>query len=103
MERTYLYIWVGATAALSCASIAFKVMTGRKLPPSDAFFKASITLGGALMMFRIFLKVFNSDTIQAELESDGTLAICASTVWISFLGVKEAVVTLFFDAKKSHR
>lgn len=55
------------------------------------------------MMFRIFLKVLNSDTMQAELESDGTIAICASTIWISFLGIKEAVVILFFDTKKSRQ
>ena len=103
MERTYLYTWLGSTIVLACASITFKIVMKRKLTPSDHFFKASITLGGALMMFRIFLKVLNSDTMQAELESDGTIAICASTIWISFLGIKEAVVILFFDTKKSRQ
>jgi len=103
MERIYLYVWTGASAALTLTAILVRTIRGQRLPPSENFFKASVTLGGAIMMLRVFLKVFNSDVIQAELESDGIIAICASSLWIAFLGLKESVVMLCFDTKKPRR
>ena len=61
MERIYLYVWIGASAALTLTSILVRTIRGQSLPPSEIFFKASVTLGGAIMMLRVFLKVFSSD------------------------------------------
>jgi hypothetical protein len=93
-DSIYLRIWLGTMVALIATSLLSRKARGRKMPSSQDFFVAACTLGGVITMIRVFITVFTQPDIQALLNWDGTIATCASSLWIAFFGLKE-IVKLF--------
>jgi hypothetical protein len=93
-DLIYLCIWLGTMVALIAISFLSRKARGRKMPSSEKFLIAAMTLGGVITMFRVFLNVFTQPDIQAALEWDGMIVTCGSSLWIAFLGLKE-IVKLF--------
>jgi hypothetical protein len=93
-DLIWLRIWLGTMVVLIVTSLLYRQARGSKIPSSQDFFVAACTLGGVITMVRVFITVFTEPDIQTALDWDGTIATCASSLWIAFFGVKE-IVKLF--------
>lgn len=65
----------------------------KPLDPQD-FVTAAFAFGGAITLVRILIKAITHEPLQAELEWDGTLALCISASLGIYLSLKE-VLRLF--------
>ncbi|MGB3297837.1 MAG: hypothetical protein WBA76_06175 [Phormidesmis sp.] len=68
---------------------------GKKAPSPQDFVAAAFALGGAITLVRILIKVLTQETLQADLEWDGTIALCISATLGTYLALREFVKVLF--------
>lgn len=94
MNLNFLYIWLGGMLGVTIVSPLVRKMRGRRLAATQDFIVAGFALGSAIALFRVLIKVITDQTLQADLEWDGTVAICISAGLGIFLSLKE-VVKLF--------
>ena len=103
MNQIFLYIWLSVTLFTIATSLLFRLARGKKLPTSQEFFVAAYTLGGSTTLLLLLFKVISKPKLQEELEWDGTIAIIASAVWITFMLLKEVVLVLYLGVPSSKR
>lgn len=95
MDQVLLYTWLSITAVATLSSLILKKMRGRSLPSSEDYAIAAISLGGAVALLKVFFTVITQEQLQAQLDWDGTVAICVSTLWLTFRSIKEAYAKIF--------
>lgn len=89
MNQTFLYVWLSVMALVLVASPLVRKIKGQKLPVPQDFVIAAFAFGGTITLFRVLIKVITSESLQAELEWDGTLALCISASLGIYLSLKE--------------
>ena len=95
MNQIYLYIWLGVMVSAIAASTFYRRAQGKKAADSRDFVAAAFALGGAITLTRILLKVITEESLQVELEWDGTIALCISSGLGIQLSLKEFFKLLF--------
>lgn len=94
MNQTFLYIWLGVMTFTLVASTLARWSSGRKAPLSQDFVVAGFALSTAIALVKVLIKVISQESLQAELDWDGTIALCISSFLGIYLSLKE-VVKLF--------
>lgn len=95
MDQVILYVWLSVTAIATLSSLVIRKKQGRSLPSSEDYAIAAISLGGAVALLKVFFTVVLQEQLQAQLDWDGTVAICVSTLWLAFRSLEEAYTKIF--------
>ncbi len=93
--QLYLYIWFSLMMLSVVASWFIKRFQGKKAASPEDFMLASFALGGAITLFRVLLRALTQESLQAELEWDGTIALCISATLGIYLSLEEFKKLLF--------
>lgn len=67
---------------------------GRKAPSSQDFVVAAFALGSVIALVKVLIKIITQESLQLELDWDGTIALCISPFLGIYLSLKE-VIKLF--------
>ena len=93
--QLYLYIWFGLMMLSVVVSWSVKRFRGKKSASPEDFMLASFALGGAITLFRVLLRALTQESLQVELEWDGTIALCISATLGIYLALEEFKKLLF--------
>jgi hypothetical protein len=89
-----LYIWLGIMALCLVLSPLLRKKQGKNTLAEQEFVIAGFSLGGAISLFKVLLKVVTDEKLQNDLDWDGTIALCISSGLGMYLSLKE-VIKLF--------
>jgi hypothetical protein len=88
-NRDFLYIWLGLMVFVTVLSLVLRKQRRAKVPDTEDFIVAGFALGGAIALFKVLVKVISDERLQADLDWDGTVAICISSFLGIYLSLKE--------------
>lgn len=89
MDRNFLYIWIGVMLAMLVIAPLSRRLRSKKPPESQEFVVAGFALGGIIALVKVLIKLLTQEQLQADLEWDGTIALCISSGLGIFLSAKE--------------
>jgi hypothetical protein len=93
-EFRFLYIWLGVMAIVMIAAPIVRKKRQKNALDERDFIVAAFALGGTITLAKILVKVIIDKKLQADLDWDGTLALCIGCGYGIYLAVKE-VIKLF--------
>lgn len=94
MDQALLYVWVAIMVVLIVTAPAIRKVRGKKLPESQDFVVVGFALGTALALVKLLFEVLTQESLQAELNWDGTVALCISSSLGIYMSVK-SIAQLF--------
>ncbi len=94
MSLNFLYIWLALMVAVTVAAPLVRKTRGQNAPDTENFVVAGFALGSAIALIKVLIKVITQEKLQADLDWDGTVALCISSGLGIYLSLKE-VVKLF--------
>jgi hypothetical protein len=83
---------------VSVAAPLVRQKRGHKPPDTQDFMVAGFALGSAIALVKVLIKLVTQEKLQADLDWDGTVALCISSGLGIYLSLKE-VIKLFIDPK----
>ena len=81
------------TTTVIAAPIVRQIKGGKKNTSQD-FIVAAFALGSAMALIKVLFKVITQESLQEDLDWDGTIALCISSFLGIYLSLKE-VIRLF--------
>jgi hypothetical protein len=94
MNLNFLYIWLSVMSVVSIAAPIVRKKRGQKPPETEEFMVAGFALGSAIALVKVLIKLITQGKLQADLDWDGTVALCLSSGLGIYLSLKE-VIKLF--------
>jgi hypothetical protein len=89
MQLNYLYVWVGVMAVVLLIAPLIRNNRGRKPPKTEEFVIAGFALGGAIALIKVLIKLLTQEKLQADLDFDGSIALCISSALGIYFSLKE--------------
>ena len=94
MNLNFLYVWLGVMVVVSIAAPLVRKTRGQNAPDAQDFIVAGFALGSAIALVKVLIKLITQEKLQADLDWDGTVALCISSGLGIYLSLKE-VIKLF--------
>jgi lysylphosphatidylglycerol synthetase-like protein (DUF2156 family) len=94
MNLNFLYIWLAVMLVVSVAAPLIRKKRNKPGLDTQDFMVAGFALGSALALVKVLIKLITQEKLQADLDWDGTIALCISSGLGIFLSLKE-VLKLF--------
>jgi lysylphosphatidylglycerol synthetase-like protein (DUF2156 family) len=94
MNLNFLYIWLGVMIIVTITAPIIREKRGLNSLDTEDFVVVGFALSGAIALFKVLLKVLTETQLQKDLDWDGTIALCISSVLGIYLSLKE-VIKLF--------
>jgi hypothetical protein len=91
MKVDFLYLWLGLMGIVTISAPIVREKRGLNAPNTEDFVVAGFALGSAIALGKVLYKVITDTELQADLDWDGTVAICISSFLGIYLSLKEAI------------
>jgi hypothetical protein len=97
MPSNFFHIWLGAMLIVFPAALLIRTMRGRKTLNVEAFIVAGFTLGGAITLIKILIKLLTQEKLQTDLEFDGSMGLFLGSSAGIYVALKEVYIKLFLE------
>jgi hypothetical protein len=94
MNLNFLYIWLGVMAIVTIAAPIVRKKRGLNALDTEDFVVAGFALGSAIALIKVLFKIILDEKLQADLDWDGTIALCISSGLGIYLSLKEVIKLL---------
>jgi hypothetical protein len=91
MPLNFLYIWLGVMIVSIFIAPLIRGIRGQKPPQPEEFVVAGFALGGAIALSKVLIKLLTQEKLQADLDWDGSIALCISSGLGIYLSLKEVL------------
>jgi hypothetical protein len=95
MPSNFFHVWLGAMIVVHLAALPIRAMRGRKSLNVEAFIVTGFTLGGAITLGKILIKLITQEKLQTDLEFDGSMGLFLGSVAGLYFALKEVYIKLF--------